>query len=247
LRPVYVGINAVLKRLGEVGATLCEADEAVPLESGDCLAVELGERTRPVRDESEGPPPPLPEGALEARLFPQRLVPASARATVRGERARVAARHARDTHRCSKIHQRLRRLGAEDRAGSPEDTTDVRVLGKNRLAECEAADRLRGVGADAGELGQVRGPAFRGDPLAGAMKIDGAPVVAEPLPGTDHVRRRRACERGCGRPALQPVEVARNDARDLRLLQHHLRDEDCVRITSAAPGQIAPLPGEPGE
>ena len=40
-------------------------------------------------------------------------------------------------------------------------------------------------------------------------------------------------------------EVARHDARHLRLLQHDLRDEDRVRVARHPPGQIAPMLGVP--
>jgi hypothetical protein len=39
----------------------------------------------------------------------------------------------------------------------------------------------------------------------------------------------------------------RDDALDLRLLKHHLADEDRVRISCAAPGEIAPVAPIPGK
>src|SRR5688572_11288199 len=41
LRPVYGGLKGVLSRLRQLGAAVCDLDEAVALEGGDCLAVEL--------------------------------------------------------------------------------------------------------------------------------------------------------------------------------------------------------------
>ena len=44
----------------------------------------------------------------------------------------------------------------------------------------------------------------RGDLARRTVQVERAPVVAEPLPGADHVRRRRRGERLDGRPALEP-------------------------------------------
>ena len=79
------------------------------------------------------------------------------------------------------------------------------------------------------------------------MQVDRAPVVAEPLPLADHVAERSGGELLGGGPALEPGQVARHDARDLRLLEHHFRDEDRVRIASPPPGQVACVLVEPGE
>jgi hypothetical protein len=77
--------------------------------------------------------------------------------------------------------------------------------------------------------------------------IEAAPVVAEPLPGADDIGRLGRRERFDARPALEPCEVAGHDALDLRLLQHHLRDEDRVRVARPPPGQVAGFPVEPGQ
>ena len=63
-----------------------------------------------------------------------------------------------------------------------------------------------------------------------AVQMTRAPVVAESLPRDDHVRGRSGGERLDGGPALEPATPARDHAVDLRLLQHHLRDEDRVRV-----------------
>ena len=65
---------------------------------------------------------------------------------------------------------------------------------------------------------------------APAMEAQRPPVVAEALPLPDRVRRRGGGERRDCRPPLEPGEVARDDAVDLRLLEHDLRDEDRVRV-----------------
>ena len=41
------------------------------------------------------------------------------------------------------------------------------------------------------------------------------------------------------RVAIQPLVILGQHAVDLRLLQHHLRHEDVIRVAGAAPRQIA--------
>ena len=77
----------------------------------------------------------------------------------------------------------------------------------------------------------------------GAVEVERAPVVAEPLPGADHVAGRRCGERRRIGPALEPLEPARDHALDLRLLQHHLADEDRVRVARLRQGRSRPLLG----
>ena len=76
-----------------------------------------------------------------------------------------------------------------------------------------------------------------------ALPCDGArapPVVAEPLPFTDHLACRGGGERVDRRPALEPALPARHDALHLRLLRHDLADEDRVRVAGPPPGRSRP-------
>ena len=41
--------------------------------------------------------------------------------------------------------------------------------------------------------------------------------------------------------------IIRDDGGDLRLLEHELGNEDCVRIAGPAPGEIAPMPTIPAQ
>ena len=134
---------------------------------------------------------------------------------------------------------------ARTRPGPLLDAPHVHVDRQHVAPEREACDRVRRVAADAGQLGQIVRPAVRRDLLRGAVEVERAPVVAEPLPLADHVRRRSGGERVHRRPALEPALPARHDAVDLRLLRHHLGDEDRVRIAGPPPGQIAPVLAEP--
>ena len=59
-------------------------------------------------------------------------------------------------------------------------------------------------------------------------------VVAQAHPRGQDVRAAGVGERRLVRPALEPRLVARDDARDLRLLEHDLRDEDRVRVAWCA-------------
>src|SRR5207248_499866 len=82
-------------------------------------------------------------------------------------------------------------------------------------AEGEVGDRRRRVRPDARQRGEVVGPAPRHDGSRSAVQVDGAPVVPEALPLADDVGRRGVGERSRGRPALEPAQVARDDALDL--------------------------------
>ncbi len=125
-----------------------------------------------------------------------------------------------------------------------QDARDVGVQDGGALTECEAPDRAGGVRADALE-GEQRG--FVGGQLAAVtldrlacdrMKPARPDVVAERPPRVRDVALVRGRERRERRVAIQPLVVLGQHAVHLRLLQHHFRDEDVVRIAGAAPGQI---------
>src|SRR5712692_12048860 len=79
------------------------------------------------------------------------------------------------------------------------------------------------------------------------MEIPGAGIISEPIPGLAHSLRPGPRERlQVGKPPEKPWIVLRH-AGDLRLLQHHFRDEHPVRIARLAPGEIARGAGVPGE
>ena len=130
-------------------------------------------------------------------------------------------------------------------AGAALHPLDVHVDGEDVLVEREAAHRRGRVRADAGKRRQVVGPAVTRDRLGGAVEIDGAPVVSQPLPLSNHVGCRRCGERLGRRPALEPREVPGHDAVDLRLLEHDLGHEDRVRVARPSPGQVARVGREP--
>ena len=71
------------------------------------------------------------------------------------------------------------------------------------------------------------------------MEVPRAGVVAEAIPRLRHARgRARATSRERGK-ALEELAVLVDDARDLRLLEHQLRDENAIRIARPPPWKIA--------
>jgi len=72
-------------------------------------------------------------------------------------------------------------------------------------------------------------------------------VVAERPPRGGHIGLRRRGEGFHGRVLAKPLVVLRQYPIDLRLLQHHLRDEDVVRVGGLPPREIASIPPVPVE
>ena len=213
----------------------------------DGLGVELLQRTRGLGDEPERVRASLAKRTFEARLPPQRgVTPPSRRAHGR-QRTDAAAWYSGQADGGAEIHQRLGTLGAELEACPLPDAAHVRIDRQHRLAEGETAQGGSRVAADARQLGEIGGPTRVRDAPSSAVEVQGAPVVAEALPGADHLRRGRRGKRLHGRPALEPREIARRDALDLGLLEHHLRNEDRVRIPRPAPRQVAAVVREPCE
>ena len=71
-----------------------------------------------------------------------------------------------------------------------------------------------------------------------AVQVARARVVAEAGPQMQHVVDRRVGQRAYVGEALHEALVVRNDGRDLRLLQHDLRDPDAVGRAVVLPGKI---------
>ena len=227
--------------------SLLHDDEAVPLERAHGFSVEPAELAWLVRDEPEGRRPALAERALERPLLAGGLLASPARRALSRQRTDVAARDASEADRGPEIHERLRRGRREVLVRAAPNALDVHVHREHVIAEREAAHCRCRVRADARKRREVVRPALERDDLRGAVQVHRAPVVAEPLPLADRVGRRRRGERSHRRPPLQPREVERDHAVDLRLLKHDLRDEDRVRVTRATPREIAAVHVEPRE
>ena len=130
-----------------------------------------------------------------------------------------------------------------------EHASDVRVGESRRLAECEARDRRRRVRADPGksvESGDGSRQA-RGVRPRDTMQVPRAAVVAKARPLAENLAEWSAGERSQRREPPEKPPVRGQNAGDLRLLQHHLADENAVRIARAAPGKVAAGPPVPGE
>ena len=141
-----------------------------------------------------------------------------------------------------------------DAEGTCQHPLHVAVEDRMGLVQGEGEHRTGRGTADAGQCKQglerrreyaaVQIP----DQARRAVEIAGTGVVAEPGPeghqtilrGLGKVRHRRELRD-------ETLEIGDHD-RDLRLLQHDLRDPDPVRRRVALPGQIlAPVPIAPGE
>src|SRR5437667_12788236 len=79
------------------------------------------------------------------------------------------------------------------------------------------------------------------------MEIPGAGIIAQAIPRVPHRLRPRARERLEIGKALEKPRIVLRHAADLRLLQHHFRDEHAVRIARLAPRQVPRGAGVPGE
>ena len=95
---------------------------------------------------------------------------------------------AREADRRAEVEQRLRARRVELLTGPLLDAGDIDVDRQDILAEGKVPDGRGGVRADARKLRQIVWPAPFGDVACSAVQVDGTPVVAEPLPGDDHVR-----------------------------------------------------------
>ena len=169
------------------------------------------------------------------------------------ERAGLAARRPRPAHERPELDRRLveqRPLPRPRRQLAPEPREQPRAR-SCPARPCRARRRTR----RAPPRCTARRPAARvrssGQPCAATTRTpraaQRAPVVAEPDPRAQHVRHRRRRQRRRRRPALQPRLVARDHARDLRLLEHHLRDEDRVGVRGPPPRQVAAVRRVPVE
>lgn len=77
------------------------------------------------------------------------------------------------------------------------------------------------------------------------MEISGATVIAEALPGIEHVVLRSRRKRSEIRKSAEPFMIIGNYSGNLGLLEHEFRDKDCVGIASPAPGKIASVVAKP--
>ena len=83
------------------------------------------------------------------------------------------------------------------------------------------------------------------------MQIAGASVIAQPLPGMEHLVEISRGQILDPRPASEKIAKIRTDGRDRRLLQHDLAEPDMIRVGALAglgpPGQAPPMAVVPAE
>lgn len=128
-----------------------------------------------------------------------------------------------------------------DREHAGEHARDVSVDQRRALAVRDRGDRTGGVRPDAGHVAQPgRGRRQRlADALRAAVEVPRARVVAEAGPRGEHVVERRRRERTHRRELGHPALPVRDHGGDARLLEHHLRHPDRVRVARAPPRQVA--------
>ena len=125
-----------------------------------------------------------------------------------------------------------------------QNATGVRFDDRNRLIKSKAGHCVRGVFPNSGKLShlldslwEVSAMSIHNRFCCGA-EISRASVVAEALPRAKHLIFRSARQGGEIGKRAQPLVIIRDDGGDLRLLEHELGDEDCVRVARAAPREI---------
>jgi hypothetical protein len=128
-----------------------------------------------------------------------------------------------------------------------QDACNVRVEDGCAAAEREARQCSGRVSADALERSKrclVRGQAptvarnsFSGDRVQ-SLRPD---VVPERIPRACNVGLRRVSKRRQARVLAEPLMVFGQHAIDLRLLEHHLRNENVVRVVGLAPRKCSPV------
>ena len=185
--------------------------------------------------------------------------------TVALERAAGASGIACCTDGCPEIHQCLiPGIGAPGRKHEsgklpgphrppftgmepPEHSPYVRVDDGDSFSVGEGGDRMRCVPTDPGEAHELLRRARElpraasADGLRQLVESDCPGVVAEPVPGPDHISPACPCKRGQGGEAMPELGELSHDAVHLGLLEHHFGQEDDIWIFCAAPGEIPPV------
>ena len=172
----------------------------------------------------------------------------------------LTSRRGRPTQLGAEVHHRLvprpRRSGLQRRIGrslsllrgqpmprhSGEHPSDVGVDHRSVGLEGKDQNCTGGVLAHPGQseqIGQGRRELAAGDDLGGrGVQVSRPPRVAEPLPQPQHIAQR--CRSACCRRRERGRELLplRNHPSDLRLLQHHLADENRPGIAGSPPREI---------
>ena len=136
--------------------------------------------------------------------------------------------------------RRINRCPHVKQAG--EQTRGIRFDNWNRLMKSKSRDCVRRIAANARQFANRRDIAGKDSPvsilhdLGGGMKIPGAVVIAEALPGVENIVLGSAGDRSEIRESAKPFIIIRDYGGDLGLLKHELGYEDRVRIAGFSPG-----------
>ncbi len=79
------------------------------------------------------------------------------------------------------------------------------------------------------------------------MEVPGPRVISEPFPGLQNPFKRRLCKIVDRWEGLQELFVIRDDGCHLGLLEHDLRDPDCIGIPGFSPGKVSAVLMKPLE
>jgi hypothetical protein len=107
------------------------------------------------------------------------------------------------------------------------------------------------VPADAGEIGERSRIVWNSAPVPGldqargAMKVSGAPIIAQPFPDSEDFLLISFRQIAQGRKRMKETLEVRDDSRNLGLLQHDLADPDAIRISILPPREAALMREEP--
>ena len=134
-----------------------------------------------------------------------------------------------------------------------DDPVDIGVDGRDRGAEGERRYGRCGVrphprqGRQRRRIRGHRASVLGDDDPRRSPQGRGPAVVAEALPGPQNLRERGGGQRRRRREQRQEPQVGGHHPAHLRLLEHHLRDQDPVRVRVGAPGVRRPpwlVPGQ---
>src|SRR5271156_2602766 len=126
------------------------------------------------------------------------------------------------------------------------ENAERRVISDSEYGGC-------GVASDAGELQSgiqlARKFSFvmQKDFSCGAVQVACAAVIPQAGPEFQNFREWCASERFHIRQPMQKTLVVRHYGGDARLLQHHFRDPDAVRIAACPPGKVAFVRAKPAQ
>ena len=187
----------------------------------------------------------------------------------------VAIRRCGGTYQGPELHERLvkssnlpageksLRSGPEPRAkraspwifATPEDSAQdplaVRFQDRQSAFVCLRQNGADHVPADAGEIGERSRIVWNSAPVPGldqargAMKVSGAPIIAQPFPDSEDFLLISFRQIAQGRKRMKETLEVRDDSRNLGLLQHDLADPDAIRISILPPREAALMREEP--